>query len=141
MIQRPASMTRTENMTESASPPTDAHRPSSAGVRQRSLPLRLVLPFMLDYLVYDAALNLVAFSTFLPMFLRTLTPSNIMISLLPAIQVLGATLPTAILSPTLERRSCLKPFMLTMVAAERAPLLLLFALEPRHRSPYTKSVV
>jgi hypothetical protein len=102
--------------------------PQTVGATRRGLRLReemaLLFPFLFDYVAYYTAMSAVSVATFFPMFVRSLTASNLAIGLIPAIQMLGGTLPGLFMPPLLQRRKRLKTLFLPMVYLERTPLLL-----------------
>jgi len=86
---------------------------------------RLLFPFVLDYVTYGTAMQFISVSTFFPMFVRSLTDSNIIIGLLPAIQMLGGAVPAIIASRGMEHKPRLCPDMMLAMVFERVPLLLM----------------
>jgi len=85
---------------------------------------RLLFPFAFDYVTYGIGMGLISIGTFFPMFLRSLTPSNVVIGLIPAIQMLGTAPPTAFIARSVERRARLKSFAIVTMFGERVWLLL-----------------
>jgi MFS family permease len=99
----------------------------------------LLFPFVLDYVIYGIGMSGISIATFLPMFLRSLTPSDIVIGLIPTLQMLGRTLPVLFIARWLERQGRLKYWVILAMLVERLPLVLcgLWILLPGTSVPQT----
>ncbi|HWE64242.1 MAG TPA: MFS transporter [Chloroflexota bacterium] len=88
--------------------------------------LRWNLFFMgLDIALFVGGVSFAAWTTILPLYVRHLTTSNLVLGLLPAARNLGLYLPPIFVSAHVERLHRYKPYVLWWTTLERFPYLLL----------------
>lgn len=80
---------------------------------------------ILDGAFFGAALGMASFTTVIPLFVRQLTDSAILIGLIPAIHVVGWQLPQLLTANRVRRLSRYKPMILAMTIHERLPFFVL----------------
>ncbi|GAP14867.1 arabinose efflux permease [Longilinea arvoryzae] len=78
---------------------------------------------LLDGGFFGLAIGLASFTTFLPLFVATMTNSAILIGLVPAIHNMGWLLPQLFMSKNISRRPLVKPVLLAYIIHERLPFL------------------
>lgn len=78
---------------------------------------------ILDGAFFGFALGFASFSTIIPLFVSYLTPSALIIGLIPAIHNTGWQLPQLLLAKRLGRMGRYKPFVMAMTVHERLPVL------------------
>lgn len=76
---------------------------------------------LLDGGFFGLAIGLASFTTFLPLFVSTMTSSAILIGLVPAIHNMGWLLPQLFMSKNISRRPLIKPIVMTYCIHERLP--------------------
>lgn len=79
----------------------------------------------LDIALFIGGVNFSAWSTILPLFVRHLTGSNLVLGLMPAVRNLALYLPPVLVSPHVQRLHRYKPFILWITILERLPYLVL----------------
>ena len=79
----------------------------------------------LDIALFTGAVSFSSWNTILPLFIRHLTTSNLLVGLMPAVRNLGLNLPPVFVSPQVARLHRYKPFVLWLTIMERVPFLLL----------------
>lgn len=99
--------------------------------------LRWNLTFMgLDIALFVVGVSFSAWTTILPLYIRHLTSSNVVLGLLPAVRNLGLYVPPIFVSPHVESLHRYKPYVLVWTTLERIPFLILalatVSLWPRH---------
>jgi len=80
---------------------------------------------MFDGGFFGFAIGFVSFTTFLPLFVSTMTDSAILIGLVPAVHNMGWLLPQLFTSKTVARLQVLKPYVLINTIHERLPFFFL----------------
>jgi MFS family permease len=78
---------------------------------------------LLDGAFFGFALGFASFTTVLPLFVRTLTDSALLIALIPAIHTMGWQFPQIFLASRIARLPAVKPLVLTMTLHERLPIV------------------
>lgn len=91
---------------------------------QRNLKFNLTVN-MFDGGFFGFAIGFVSFTTFLPLFVSSLTDSAILIGLVPAVHNMGWLLPQLFTSKTVARLQVLKPYVLNNTIHERLPFFFL----------------
>lgn len=86
---------------------------------------RNYLLMMIDSIGFPLGISFLSFTTILPMFLRQLTASDVLVGLIPAINNLGVFLPQIIIAPMISRLRVTKYYVVTVGMFERGPILLL----------------
>ncbi|HHV63204.1 MAG TPA: MFS transporter [Firmicutes bacterium] len=86
--------------------------------------IRLNYAFMLiDAIGYPLGISFFSMTTILPMFLRQLTSSNVLIGMIPAIYNLGVFLPQVLIAPRVSRLRLTKYYIVLVGLGERLPIL------------------
>jgi MFS family permease len=78
-----------------------------------------------DIAVFSLGLSISSAYTVLPLFVHYLTPSNVIVALIPAVRNLGQFGPQLFVAPMTERRSRTLPLILKLTILERVPYLFL----------------
>ncbi|HWQ05527.1 MAG TPA: MFS transporter [Longilinea sp.] len=91
---------------------------------QRNLKYNVIIN-LFDGVFFGFAIGFVSFTTFLPLFVATMTDSAILIGLVPAVHNMGWLLPQLFTSKTVARLKILKPYVLINTIHERLPFFFL----------------
>ncbi len=78
---------------------------------------------LLDGAFFGFAMGFASFVTIIPLFVRTMTDSAILIGLIPAIHNVGWQLPQLFTAGWIKRQKVLKPMVLALTIHERLPFL------------------
>jgi MFS family permease len=78
-----------------------------------------------DMAFFSFGLSISSAYTVLPLFVHYLTPSNVIVALIPAVRALGQYAPQLFVAPMTERRRRTLPLVLRLTILERVPYLLL----------------
>lgn len=79
----------------------------------------------IDIALFVCGISFSAWTTILPLYVRHLTSSNLVLGLMPAVRNLGIYLPPIFVSAYIERLLLYKPYVLLWTVWERIPYLLL----------------
>jgi len=91
---------------------------------QRNLKYNVIIN-LFDGGFFGFAIGFVSFTTFLPLYVSTMTDSAILIGLVPAVHNMGWLLPQLFTSKTVARLQVFKPYVLINTIHERLPFLFL----------------
>jgi MFS family permease len=78
-----------------------------------------------DIALFSGAISFSSWNTILPLFIRHLTSSNLVLGLMPAVRSLGVNLPPVLVSPYTSSLTRYKRFVLLITLMERLPFLVL----------------
>ncbi|HVC81941.1 MAG TPA: MFS transporter [Chloroflexota bacterium] len=79
----------------------------------------------MDIALFTGGVSFSSWNTILPLFIRHLTSSNLVLGLMPAIRSVAANLPPVLISPHVSTLARYKPFVLWLTLLERLPYLVL----------------
>lgn len=85
---------------------------------------RTFAAFLTDYVGYGIAMAAISMTTYLPMFLKSQTDSNVVIGLIPATFALARSFTCMLAAPYLERKRFIRIWMIVAMVVERTPLIL-----------------
>ncbi len=84
----------------------------------------------LDFGIFVTALSFASIYGVLPLFVHHLTPSNVVLGLIPAVRSAGFLIPPVFVAVYVERLRRKKPFVVSLTVVERLPYLALAAITP-----------
>ncbi|HEY8284228.1 MAG TPA: MFS transporter [Chloroflexota bacterium] len=79
----------------------------------------------MDIAFFTGGVSFSSWNTILPLFIRHLTSSNLVLGLMPAVRSMAANLPPVLISPRVSTLSRYRPFVLWLTLLERFPYLVL----------------
>lgn len=96
------------------------------GMSKADIRLNFVL-MLIDFTGYIFATSFLSFTTILPMFVRQLSTSDVLIGMIPAISSLGVFLPQVLAAPFVRRLRITKRYVVLFGLGERVPILFIAA--------------
>lgn len=81
----------------------------------------------MDIALFSGGVSFSSWNTILPLFIRHLSSSNLVLGLMPAVRSLASNLPPVLISPHVSTLPRFRPFVLWLTLFERFPFLILAA--------------